>query len=104
MSVRSANILKQVRPVMNLHLGGEGGTARPSSTRERKRSDHMNETSWKHTIGYELVQLAEVFLIVVLFFLMFATYRMMLLDAFDSKYFLYSTALVNAAVISKIIA
>ena len=64
----------------------------------------MSETSWKRTIGHELVQLAEVFLIVVLFSLMLATYRMMLLDAFDSKYFLCGAAIVNAAVISKVIA
>lgn len=60
--------------------------------------------NWKRKIRNEVVEAAGIFVLVVLFFFMFATYRMMLLDAFSSKYFIYGTALVNAAVVSKVVA
>ena len=64
----------------------------------------MAETTRKSRIVHEFVAVTEIFLIVLLFLFMFATYRMMLLNAFNSKFFLYGTAIVNAAVLAKVIA
>jgi hypothetical protein len=61
------------------------------------------ERHLKQRIIQESREFLKVFLFVAPFFCAFATYRMLLLDQFEEKYFAYGTALVSALVLSKII-
>jgi hypothetical protein len=61
------------------------------------------ERNLKQRIIHESREFLKVFLFVAPFFCAFATYRMLLLDQFEEKYFAYGTAFVNALVLSKII-
>lgn len=63
----------------------------------------VKRRDWKQIIVRELKEVAEVFVILLLFSAMLMTYRMMILDAFHSKLFLYSMAFVNAAIVAKVI-
>lgn len=66
-------------------------------------SSGVKRRNWKQIIVEEAEEIAEVFVILLLFSVMLVTYRMMLLDAFHSKLFLYATAFVNAAIVAKVI-
>ena len=68
-----------------------------------RQDQTVRERSLKQRIVRELAEFLRIFLYVAPFFCAFATYRMMLLDQFDAKYFAYGTAFVNALVLSKII-
>ena len=62
------------------------------------------ESTWKHRLLKEMAEVGLIFLMILLFLLMFATFRMMLLDSFSSKYFLYGTAIINAGIFAKVVA
>jgi hypothetical protein len=59
--------------------------------------------SWKQTITHETKEFLAVLLFLAPFFLAFSTYRMMVLNDFEDKYFAYGSALVKAFVFAKII-
>lgn len=63
----------------------------------------VKRRNWKGIIAHEVEEIAEVFVILFVFSLMLITYRIMVLDAFHSKLFLYTTAFVNAAIIAKVV-
>ena len=62
------------------------------------------KSTWKQKLLHELADVGGIFLMILLFLVMFATYRMMLLDTFSSKYFLYGTAIINALIFAKVVA
>ena len=63
----------------------------------------VERRNWKRIIVHELEEVAEIFVILLIFSMMLTTYRMMVLNAFHSKLFLYTTAFVNAAIAAKVI-
>ena len=63
----------------------------------------MGERGLKQRIIHEVGKFLRIFLYLAPFFYAFATYRMLLLNQFEEKYFAYGTAFVNALVLSKII-
>lgn len=63
----------------------------------------VKRRNWKQIVVHEVGEITEVFVILLLFSVMLATYRMMVLNAFHSKVFLYTTAFVNAAIAAKVI-
>lgn len=75
------------------------------SSANRIGIDHfgVDRRNWKQIIVHEVEEIAEVFVILLLFSMLLMTYRMMVLDAFHSKLFLYTMAFVNAAIVAKVI-
>ena len=57
----------------------------------------------KQRIIHELREFLRIFLYLAPFFCAFATYRMLLLNQFEARYFAYGSAFVNALILSKII-
>jgi hypothetical protein len=68
-----------------------------------RQGETVGERGLKQRIIHEVGQFLRIFLYLAPFFCAFATYRMLLLDRFEEKYFAYGTAFVNALVLSKII-
>jgi hypothetical protein len=63
----------------------------------------VDERGLKQRIIHEVRKFLRIFLYLAPFFGAFATYRMLLLDQFEGKYFAYGAAFVNALVLSEII-
>ena len=68
-----------------------------------RQGEKVGKRSLKQRIIHEVGEFLRIFLYLAPFFCAFATYRMLLLDQFEEKYFAYGAALVNALVLSKII-
>lgn len=65
--------------------------------------ENLHMASLKQKAIHEFVELAVIFLYLAFFFCAIATYRMLLLNDFPAAVFTYSSALINAFVIAKVI-
>jgi hypothetical protein len=63
----------------------------------------MNRSNLRQQIAHEGRGLLLVFSFLAPLYCAFSTYRMLLLDQFQTKYFEYGTALLNALLLSKVI-
>jgi hypothetical protein len=64
---------------------------------------HAEPKGLKHKLAHEMRALLWIFLYLALFFCALATYSTLLLDEFHVSYFAYGTALLNAAIMAKVI-
>jgi beta-phosphoglucomutase family hydrolase len=64
----------------------------------------VRKPSLKHRVAHGLKEFFSVFLFLAPFFLAFSTYRMLLLKRFTDEPFEYGTGLVNALILTKVIA
>src|SRR5271163_2318402 len=65
--------------------------------------ENPEKTGLKQKVAHEFQDLAAIFLYLAFFFCALVTYDMLLLKKFHISYFAYSTALINAFVIAKVI-
>jgi len=74
-----------------------------TSQEELMSSGNSEKTGLKQKAVHELEELAGIFLYLAFFFCAVTTYKMLLLNEFHASYFNYTTALINALVIAKVI-